>query len=90
MRRVADYLSTSRDVMVRFTPLNETLSGTRKTRAITKRESELSATRTDHEGRTANCRLDGMRGGLWNIIGSRSDDCGRVARALDRGCGAPA
>jgi len=85
MRRVADYLVPSRDVMVRDESLNEAARQTRKTatsskrKTTTKRDLELKATRSDHEGHRYIFKPVVMRGRRGTSSDrSRSDACGRA------------
>jgi hypothetical protein len=85
MLRVADYLVPSRDVMVRDKSLNETTRETRNTAksskrtTTTKRDQELKATRSDHEGHRYIFKPVVMRGRRGTSSDrDRSDDCGRA------------
>ena len=85
MLRVADYFSPARDVILRDESLDETMRETRKSskrtkrKATTKRDQDLQATRSDHEG----CRFifkAGVTRGRRGTSSDRrgSDACGRA------------
>ena len=82
MLRVADYLVPSRDVTVRYEPLSETTRETRKNfkrKATTKRDQDLQATRSDHEGYRFIFKAGVTRGRRGTSSDRRgSDACGRA------------
>jgi hypothetical protein len=82
MLRVADYLMRARHVMVRDESLNETTrearKGSKKT-TTAKRDQDLKATRSDHEGQRYIFKAVVTRGTRGTSSDRRgSDACGRA------------
>jgi hypothetical protein len=82
MRRVADYFSPARTVMVRDESLNTTTRETCKSSQSTttkKRDQDLKATRSDHEGYRFIFKAGVTRGRRGTSSDRRgSDACGRA------------
>ena len=85
MLRVADYFSPARDAIIGDESLSEAMRETRKNsnrtkrKTTAKRDQDLKATRSDHEGDRFICKAGVTRGRRGTSSDRRgSDVCGRA------------